>query len=391
MVTEKCSLNPARPRAVLTVAAVLFGLTGTAVASETEDGVQTKPGRTELRTPRVSVPFDVTADRPVVEIMVNGGGPYRLAIETAGKGATLDNDVVRELRMHPAGASAPQETKREAWRMPRVARVELLEMNGAVFADFPAMVREYDSASRSRRPYDGTLGLSVFADCLFTVDYRRQRLLFKQTQLPPSNGRDVLDYTDRQGLPVIRLLFGDLPVDLTIDTSSVEAFVLAESLKGKIELAPEWETDLGGDQAHVSGTVRLGKHMLVEPPVRFRGSSSLVGQNVLHFFSVTFDQKNHRVRFRRADNSLITFDSASKFGLVFERFEGRVKLKDVVPGSPAARVGLRVGEIVLKIEGRRAYEYDAYELRKLQQESTVILMTVGNWRLPMLVRLEAQP
>lgn len=393
----RCASQFARLSVALTVLTGLVGLTVSAAAAEPGKQTSAKPARTEL-SKSVDVPFDVTAGRPVIDARVNGAGPYRFAIETAQIGATLDDDVVRVQRLKPRGQSGGEEAASTPWRMPEVAWVELLDIRSASLADFDAAVREYNTLAIYQPPYDGTLGLSMFADFLLTIDYLRQRFTLKQTQLPPANGRDILDYEMRQGLPVISLLFGETSIGVTIDTSSVEAFVIAESLRGKIKSASNKsadktagtvDTEGKSEQTRMKGTVVLGGHLLVEPPVRFHGNRSVIGQLVLHYFSITFDQKNHRVRFTRRDRAPITFESPSKYGLVFQTVRGRMKVKDVIPGSPAARRGIVAGDPIVRINRWLASDYDAQELRTLMEESTDVVLLVKRDGFPLLVTLDA--
>ncbi len=381
------------------VLAALLGFTAPSGGAEPGKAASKKPARTEVSTPTVDVPFDITADRPVIDVRVNGSGPHRFAIETAATGSTLDDDIARTLRMKPADESSGVGATQAAWRIPEVVRVELLEIHGAAFTDFDAAVRDYDTLASYHRRYDGSLGFSVFADCLLTIDYLRHRVKLKQTQLPPANGRDILDYKLKHGVPVIPLSFGETSVDVTIDTGSVEAFVLPESVRDKIKPASNKSTaepvstaDTEGqsEQTRIEGTVRLGQHLLVEPPVRFHGNRPVMGQVILHHFSVTFDQKNRRVRFTRRARGPIIFETPSKFGLVLETLMQGVNIKDVMPGSPAARIGLTVRDKILRINGWPAADYDAHELRTLLHESTNIVLHVDREGFPLLLSLDAE-
>lgn len=403
----KILLRRARPRSIgifrasksvrlivsSTVLAALLGFTDPGGGAEPGKPSSAKPARTELSTPTIDIPFDVTADRPVIDVRVNGSGPHRLAIETAGTGSTLDDDIVRVLRMKPAGKSSEGAATQAGWRIPQVVKIELLEIRNATFADFDAAVREYDTLASYHRRYDGSLGFSVFEDCLLTIDYLRHRVKLKQTQLPPADGRGILNYKLKQGVPVIPLSFGETSVDVTIDTSSVEAFVLPESLRGKIKLTSNKSTvDTEGtsEQTRIEGTVLLGQHLLVEPPVRFHGNRPVLGQTVLHHFSVTFDQKNRRVRFTRRARGPVIFESPSKFGLVLETLIHGVNIKDVMPGSPAARIGMTVRDKIIRINGWPAADYDAHELRALLQKSTNIVLHLERDGFTLLLSLDVE-
>ena len=42
----------------------------------------TKPKKTELRAAQVQMPLDLSEKTPVVEVKINGAGPFRFAIDT---------------------------------------------------------------------------------------------------------------------------------------------------------------------------------------------------------------------------------------------------------------------------------------------------------------------
>ena len=65
------------------------------------------PSRIDWNVIAARVPFDITSDRPVVLGRVNGGGPYRLAIDTGKTGVTIDDDLVLALRLPAAGKKQP--------------------------------------------------------------------------------------------------------------------------------------------------------------------------------------------------------------------------------------------------------------------------------------------
>jgi hypothetical protein len=129
-------------------------------------------------------------------------------------------------------------------------------------------------------------------------------------ELPRANGADVVDYTERHGIPSVRLQVDTTWVDADVDCGSMGGFQLPDRFAGQLKLASELkvighartvnnEFDLRG--AQLDGTVRLGAVEFARPMLSFQPLFPMgnVGSKVLSDFRLTFDQRNHRLRFAR--------------------------------------------------------------------------------------------
>lgn len=346
------------------------------------------PSRIEWNVTAAKVPFDITTDRPVVLGRVNGA-LYSLAIDTGKTGVTIDDDLVLALRLPAAGKKQPGSSGKPARRIPSAVRVESVELGGVVFQDLEVAVENMDTAAHGERRFDGVLGLSFFANCLVIVDYPRQSLHLKQNPLGEPDGRNVFEFKEKDGRAALPVSFGDVSVDLVVNTAALRGFILPESLRGKIQLVAEPEAE--SDEGNFDGTVELGQHALVEPPIRFYKDRAAIGQGVLHHFAVAIDQRNRRIRFARPETAPLAFEEASKFGMVIEHAGGVFKVTRIAPGSPAARAGVQTGDRITSIQGRGSYEYNTLAVRTLMRESSVVHFTLERDGAPLLVRLAAEP
>jgi len=357
------------------------------------------PNRIEWKKFATQVPFDIVGDQPAVLARVNGA-IYRLAIDTGETGVVIDDDLVLELRLPAAGEKQPASRREPGGRIPSAVRLESVEVGGVVFEDLEVVVQDLDRAARGRRRFDGVLGMSFFANCLLIVDYPQQSLLLKQNPLGEPDGQNVFEFKVKDGRALLPVSFGDVSVDLVVNTAALGGFVLPVSLQDKIQLVaePEAESDdtgdnekASGDKGSFAGVVELGQHTLVEPPIRFYKDRAAIGQAVLHYFAIAIDQRNRRIRLARTETTPLTFEEASKFGMVIEHVAGAFKVNRVAPGSPAARAGVQIGDRITSMEGRGSYEYNTVALRTLMRESSVIHFTVQRGDASLLFRLAAGP
>jgi hypothetical protein len=76
-----------------------------------------------------------------------------------------------------------------------------IDGSGVKFAvrDLPAV------PGRSEPEFDGVLGIGLFKDYLLVLDYPARRVRIEKGELPPTDGREVLDFEERRGIPIVKL------------------------------------------------------------------------------------------------------------------------------------------------------------------------------------------
>lgn len=384
------------PAVIWMVVGVILGYTQPVHGDEAGERVRARPARTELRSPVVEARLDLGSGQPVVEVTINGKGPVRLVLDTGAKATKLDDDVVKSLGLRLVRKTEIHEAPGATPTVFEVVGIDSLTLGGAVFRNFEATVLDYDEIFGGKRRCDGVLGYPVFADCLLTLDYPREHVVLKQGELPAADRREILNYEERDGLAGIPVVISRIPVEIIVDSGMAGAIALAERLEDGVTLAlqPAKRSDIASQlnvrEARLSGTLRLGRHRLIEPPVYFFGTGSAVGHKVLRHFVVTLDQKNGRVRFARQGSDPVIFGPKPKFGLTIGRRRGRLVITYIVPGSRADEI-LRVGDAVLSIEGQRGSEFDEHSLATLFAEFDVIAMQIDRGGRTLILTLKAEP
>ncbi len=75
------------PWLILVVASSFLALTGTDGPTIANEG--STPGTIELRSKEVSIPLSWFGRKPVVEVKINGRGPFRFYLDTGAQGSVL--------------------------------------------------------------------------------------------------------------------------------------------------------------------------------------------------------------------------------------------------------------------------------------------------------------
>jgi len=112
---------------------------------------------------------------PIVQVLVNGQGPFRFVLDTAASKTIIDRGLAERLGL-PGGPEAM--ALGAGGLMPvRLARLEELRLGGLTLRDLEVGVADL-SAFREVLdvPVEGVLGSDVLEGLVITIDYRRKRL-----------------------------------------------------------------------------------------------------------------------------------------------------------------------------------------------------------------------
>jgi len=267
----------------------------------------------------IDVPMSFYGNRPAIEVMVNGKGPFLFLVDTGAQGmARADASLVKELGLSIRGQTTTTDSSAKTQASINEVRFESLSIGSLKVQDVPALSRSYNTASYLAH-MDGILGLELFANYLLTLDYPNKRVRITQGELPKANGTQVLDFDLIEGNLYTQIAIGKLKVKAEIDTGNIRVIDLPSSLLQKIPLASYPKlvgkgSGASGDfelkEVRLQDALRIGAYSFHDPVVTFTDffEEVNVGSGLLREFAVTLDQKNHRIRLiatrRRGDAAL---------------------------------------------------------------------------------------
>jgi CubicO group peptidase (beta-lactamase class C family) len=266
-----------------------------------------KPGKIELGTTEVSVPIHWFTKRPVVDVRINGKGPYRLFLDTGAQGSVLDQGLADELKLPVVGEARVGSPGGKGLPGKQV-RLDRLEVGDAKLSIVQAAAFDRSQLGRGEEVPRGVLSASTFPGYLVTLDYPHSQLLIRRGQLPEPDGARVFGYGEKRPLPEIPLSIAGLDVTLHLDSGSGGGITLPLELAKRLPLTSKPVEVARGkrvDQevvilgAKLNGQVKLGEYALENPDLRFQDVANApghVGYEFLRRFAVTLDASNHRVQ-----------------------------------------------------------------------------------------------
>ena len=256
-------------------------------------------------------PLQLRGAMPVVEVKLNGLGPFAFAIDTgAGLQADIDPSVATRLKLEPIGKIRTGDPTQQNDRDLDATRIASIEFGGAEFRNVLAIIRP-QRITKEYPEIDGILGFALFTDCLLTLDYPAMQVRLAKGSLPLANGSDVLNFEIENKIPVIELSVGKLRMRAHIDSGNfVAGFLLPEDIVEQLPLlsqpvivgrARSISNLIEIRQAQLKDTIRIGGFDYPQATIEFPAlSDTNVGFKILREFTLTFDQKNQRMKFERA-------------------------------------------------------------------------------------------
>jgi hypothetical protein len=350
-----------------------------------------RPGRTTLGSPLVILPAEAIGNYLLIEARLDRGGPYRFLVDT-GSSTTLISPALG--RRTPERNELPPQTPRvrvtgadgRVTELPPTT-LRRLELGEARFEDVPALL--YDCAPLSAHlgvRIDGVLGFPMFRETLLTLDYPGSRLLLQSARSGVLVPGTIIGFDDASKTPLIQVRMGNRSIVTLIDSGSDAALSL-----NPIGLEPAYTspprdgatvTTLSGDRVHqtarLAEPVAIGNYIFERPIVDLTDYLSTIGGGMLKYFSVTFDQEHNRVTFYRESREPITMPSRRTAGVSFSKTPAYWKVAGVIPDSPAADAGIRIGDLVTRINGEPVARWDLRRYEQLMGTADEISLTFLN-------------
>jgi hypothetical protein len=269
------------------------------------------PARIEVPREGVTIPMQDMGGRPVVELRINGKGPYRFILDTGATATVVSDELCRELSLTPL--AGVQVASMGGGPAPAIVVIPDLRIGDATLDGVIAAAMPLGGLLKGADAPRGILSGANFPGCLLTYDYPNKRILIKRGALEAADSQTIFQYAEGQALPTVPMRIAGHDAQVHLDTGSPFGLVLPVKFLAELPLAsyPREAANVrtGGGEfpvstARVGGTIKLGKYKLDLGEVRFSDARpgagpaiGNIGYEVLRHFAVTLDSQNRRIRF----------------------------------------------------------------------------------------------
>jgi PDZ domain len=373
-------------RALLVLCCFAASLDAQSIARRAGDAV-----RISFPTGATTVPLRPGL-RPVIDIMIDGVGPFRMLVETGAVSTA----------MTPAGFARLVPPSDTLSIRRRARATDSARVGSAVFTRLT--VRQV--ATLGVPGIDGILALDAFRNALLTIDFPNATLTLSPDTLADANGSDILTLGTASNFWTVPVTLPSGDVHVILDTQSVLslsampdavksfAFTSLPAIVGRARGPTVGDVPL--QRARLAGEAKIGAYTMREPlvdlfqfPPQLPKDSYILGLEILRNFAISLDQRSGRIRFMRADRIVPPPPPAMSTGFATVPLpDGTRRVAFVATGQAADAAGVKVGDIVLRMNDTpiAAVEDDAwrramtgkdpvrFQLRRLSRELGVTIL-----------------
>ncbi len=261
------------------------------------------------QTGQIVIPMDLSTNRPIVEVEINGKGPYRFIFDTGAGTNVIDNDLVDELGLKLIGEDSlrSQGDNRLVSKRYETNSLAIVGSGISKTATLNAI------GIRNMVQVDGIIGNQYALDYLVTLDYPGSRLILERSELN-KNDPGVLDFVQQPRVINLNIEISGNTVETHLDTGNPYTFLVPNTLRDKLTFEKEpvkgdpLRTAVGTHESwygKVVGEIKIGDVVFENPEVILAEGfdSANIGYGALKDLQVTIDIKNHLISFKESVGS----------------------------------------------------------------------------------------
>lgn len=220
---------------------------------------------TSLATDSVALPLTYRNNAsPVVEVMLNGKGPFRFVFETGAGGgqARLDERVFNALNLPVVDSVVAHDGSGINARHYPVTSIAHLSLGSYTILEAKAMTRAY---SQRGGQMDGAIGLPFFKGVLVQLNFAQNELIIWKGKLD-KNDPQVIPFKMRDGIPIITAELNGKHIEVILDTGNMGGLTFRSAeIDAKLI---HGEPRVVGQAKTVSNTFEI-KEATLNVPIRF--------------------------------------------------------------------------------------------------------------------------
>jgi hypothetical protein len=245
-----------------------------------------------------SVPMLDFGGRPVVDVMINGKGPFSFIFDTGASVNVIDSSLVDEIGK--STASSAEDTK-----------LDELRVGTVVIRDLRVSAHQISRMFGKSNAPRGVLSASSFPGNLVNFDYPARKITFSKGALKEPDGKTTFNY-DPADLPSLPVKVAGREITVHFDTGAPYALALPTKYMKELSLAAA-PIEKGKAMTHagtlpvfgapLNGDISIGEYTIPTRDLQFTDvvpfasvePKGQVGNEAVRELVVTLDSLNHRI------------------------------------------------------------------------------------------------
>jgi PDZ domain-containing protein len=334
----------------------------------------------------ITIRFKLLNNHIYLPVKLNGGAP-KLFIFDTGSFNVLSKEEAQAQGLSSEGAfpagGIGQNTVEFGYAKTNLLDVGGLVLKNQLFATFDLS----DGIRFEDLPTLGLVGYELAKQAVVVLDYDKNEITFiRPSAFRPPKGAESLPLKFRAHIPLVEAVLDGVTGEFQLDTGARRSLTLTRSFADTHGLVEKYHArreavggpGLGGQSRGLlarPGELDLGR-LAVQGPVALISSSwrrntamsrtaGNIGSGLLKRFHVTLDYPQGTL-YLQPNQHFAEPDVFDRSGLwVMRASDGSAfEVADVMPDSPASKVGLKVGERILKVDQTDASAFTVATMRE---------------------------
>ena len=254
----------------------------------------------------IHIPMISWKQGPVVEVFIDGKGPYEFLLDTGASGGIIDSDLAKEIGLTVVGRALvgsplggdPQPTSLMKSEHVKIGELTVHDVTWVAMDQGP-----FFSDPEGPR---GVLNIRWFDGVLVTLDFPDTVVSLISGVLPAPDKTRIFQFGGESPLPTIPIDIDGHIISCTLDSGSPGTITLPMAYQDSLNLeeppveitkAKTVDTEFTIFGSRLNGVVKIGEYHMENPEIRFSPvhKHGEIGIGVLEHLIVTFDPGNNRV------------------------------------------------------------------------------------------------
>jgi len=330
----------------------------------------------ERNVSAVTLPMQLINNHIYVTGWLNGQGPFKFVMDTGWGTSSITPEVAKRLGLMTRGA---QKTigAGEGTAEIKFTKVARMRFGGVQLRNLPLNVTSaFDGKTRDAvSNFGGLIGYELFRRFVVKLDFERQRLiLILPSRFSHPERVTTIPFKLSNTIPLVRaevdgfegefLVDSGFPGSVTLYHGFIEKNQLLTKFKPKFEAITGW--GIGGPvRAGITRAeiFKVGEETIHDLVVTLslikKGTQAnsylagTIGSELLRRFTVTFDYGRREMYLERNAN-LEEREVFDRSGMYLNKGRAWFDVVEVVKGGPADQAGIRTGDKIVSMDGKRA-------------------------------------